>query len=55
VPKLESFNPVTCLEFIIAIFKPHADIQTTKIEYETVKATDLEEAFNHNHNRMLMA
>ena len=52
--KLESFNPVTALEFLIAIFKPQIDLQGTELVYETVKAADLKEAFNHDHNRMLL-
>ena len=55
VPNLETFNPLQVLQFIIAIFKAQTDLQGTQLVYETVKAADLEEAFSHDHNRMLMA
>ena len=54
IPKLESFNPITVLQFIISIFKPQTDFDGTELVYETVKAADLEEGFSHDHNRMLM-
>ena len=54
MPQLESFNPVTVLAFIIAIFKPITALQGTELVYETVKADDLEGAFSHEHNRMLL-
>ena len=55
MPKLESFSPEAVLEFILAIFKPQAELQATRIEYETVNADDLDEAFDHDHNKMMMA
>ena len=54
MPKLESFNPLTVLQFIIAIFKPMTHLQGTELVYETTKAADLDKAFHYDHNKMLM-
>ena len=54
VQKLEQFDPLTVLEFIIVIFKPQISLLGTQLTYETVKAADLDEAFIHDHNRMMM-
>jgi signal transduction histidine kinase len=54
VAKLESFNPITVLEFIIAIFKPMTHLQGTELVYETIKAADLEEAFHYDHQKIFM-
>ena len=39
---------------MLAIFKPYADLQATRMEYEMVKAADLVEAFTHDHDMMMM-
>ena len=54
VPKLEAFNPLTVLTFILDIFKPQTDLLKTELVYEIVRSADLDEAFGHDHNRMLM-
>ena len=54
MPKLESFNPLTVLQFIIAIFKPMTHLQRTELVYETTKAADLDKAFLYDHNETFM-
>ena len=54
-PKIEQFDPLAVLKFIVALFEQNADFQRTKIEYETVKAADLTKAFVFNHKKIRLA
>ena len=52
--KVIEFSPQSTLEFILAMFKPQAEMQGTRISCETVSAKTLSEALIHGHRKNLM-
>ena len=52
--KVAEFSPQSTLEFILAMFKPQAEMQGTTLSCETVSAKTLQEAFIHGHKKRLM-
>ena len=52
--KLQLFNPVEVLNFIIAMFRPQADMVQTEIVYESVASEAMDEAFDHDHDKFMM-
>ena len=53
-PKLTDFSPLRTLDFILAMFKPHAEMQRTALSFETVSSETLQLAFRHGHKKELM-
>ena len=53
-PKLTEFSPQRTLEFILAMFKPQAEMQGTKISFETVSSETLQLAFQYDHDQEMM-
>ena len=54
-PKLSEFSPLGTLEFILAMFKPQAEMQGTQLSFETVSSESLRFAFRHGHQKDLMS
>ena len=52
--KLTDFSPLKTLEFILAMFKPSAEMQKTALSFETVSNETLQLAFQHGHKKDMM-
>ena len=51
---MEAFSPKKTLEYILAMFRPQAEMQGTQLSFETVSSQNLQLAFMHGHSESMM-